>query len=374
MRKRDDRRLSSFLSDLEGGPGRRRPPEPIRAELFGVERLEHHAESLASAQHIMARPPRGRQLTTRLKDNGVMLRDAYRKIGRAIREERTISPAAEWLIDNFHVAEEQIREVQNHLPAEYYDELPKLADPPFRGDPRVFALAWEFIAHTDSRFDLPMLCRFVNAYQRVQPLTIGELWAIPLTLRLVLVENLRRAGEGIASRLSNRQEADALVDGLLGLAGNGEAGEPVEATLKRFGRKPLPTSFAVQLAQRLRDPDPKVMPALVWLNERLAAEGTSIDEIVPQEHQAQGAVNVTVHNVITSMRLASAVDWTEFVESVSLVDAELRAGSDFAAMDFPSRNLYRRAIEELARRSRHSEIEIARRALSFRPARRQHAE
>ena len=119
----------------------------------------------------------------------------------------------------------------------------------------------------------------------------------------------------------------------------------------------------MQLVQRLRDQDPAVTPALRWLDERLAAQGTTADEIVREEHQRQGAMNVTVRNVITSMRLMSAVDWAEFFESVSLVDAALRAGSDFAAMDFPTRDRYRHAIEELARGSGHSELEVARRAL-----------
>ena len=104
-------------------------------------------------------------------------------------------------------------------------------------------------------------------------------------------------------------------------------------------------------------------PALRWLDERLAAQGTTADEIVREEHQRQGAMNVTVRNVITSMRLMSAVDWAELFESVSLVDATLRADSDFADMDFPTRDRYRHAIEELARGSRHSELEVARRAI-----------
>jgi cyclic beta-1,2-glucan synthetase len=125
----------------------------------------------------------------------------------------------------------------------------------------------------------------------------------------------------------------------------------------------LPDAFAVQLVQRLRDQDPKVTRALTWLEERLAAQGTTADTIVHQEHQKQGATNVTVRNIITSMRLISDVDWTELFESVSLVDDTLRSGSDFANMDFPTRNLYRSVIEELARDSKLTELEIARAAL-----------
>ena len=124
----------------------------------------------------------------------------------------------------------------------------------------------------------------------------------------------------------------------------------------------------MQLVQRLRDQDPETTPAVGWLEERLAREGTTAEEMVRQEHQRQGATNVTVRNMITSMRLISDVDWAEFFESVSLVDEVLRAGSDFAAMDFATRDRYRTAIEELARGSDLAELEIARRAL--RPPRR----
>ena len=336
--------------------------ERICAELFGIERLEQHAESLASAQPITTRSNTGRRLATRLRENGRVLLDTYRVIAVAIREERSITPAAEWLVENFHIVEEQIREIRDDLPRGFYRQLPKLADGPFEGYPRVFGIAWAFVAHTDSRFDPQMLGKFVQAYQRVQPLTIGELWAVAITLRIVLVENLRRCAERIVGGRAARQEADALANRLLGVGGR-EA-EPPETALKGLEQAPLHRAFAVQLVQRLRDQDPKVTPALLWLDRRLLAQGTTADEIVRAEHQAQGAMNVTVRNVITSMRFMSAVDWADFFESVSHVDAVLRENSNFAAMDFPTRDRYRHAIEELARGSGHTEIEVARLAIA----------
>ena len=139
--------------------------------------------------------------------------------------------------------------------------------------------------------------------------------------------------------------------------------EPVSVVLTDYDRSPLPNAFAVQLAHRLRDQDPKVTPALTWLDERLAAQGTTVDAVVRDEHQRQGAANVTVRNIITSMRLISDVDWTELFERISLVDAALAVGTGFSDMDFPTRNLYRSAIEELARGSDHTEIEIAHRVI-----------
>jgi cyclic beta-1,2-glucan synthetase len=334
---------------------------PIRAELFSIERLEQHAETLAAAQRVTPRPAAGHSLVARLRDNGRVLLVAYRALAQATNEDRSITPAAEWLIDNFHVIDEQIREIKDDLPIGFYRQLPKLADGPLEGYPRVFGLAWAFVAHTDSRYDSEMLCRFVRAYQRVQPLTIGELWAVAITLRIVLVENLRRLADGIVERRAARQEADILADRLLGTA-ESEA-EPVASVLPGMNKTNLAPAFAVQLIHRLRDQDPKVTPALLWLDERLADQQTSADEIVREELQRQGATNVTIRNIITSMRFISAVDWTEIFESVSLVDELLRADSNFADMDFPTRDLYRHAIEELARGSTRSELDVTRLAL-----------
>ncbi len=335
--------------------------ELIRSELFSIERLEEHAVSLAMAQPVVAHRLSRGSLVTRLRDNEAELLLAYRDIAATVSAGRVITPAAEWLLDNFHLVEEQIREIRQDLPPSYYRVLPKLAEGPLLGYPRVFGLAWAFVAHTDSRVEPEALRRFVRAYQRVQPLTIGELWAVAITLRIVLVENLRRAASRIVSNRDAREEADAVADRLLGA--NGSPGEPDFPLVRdRFGREFQP-AFVVQLVQRLRDQDPQVTPALRWLEQRLSAQGQTPEQIVRDEHQKQGASNVTVRNIITSMRLLSDLDWPEFFENVSLVDEELRAGSDFAAMDFASRNLYRSAIEDIARGAKRSELEITKAAM-----------
>ncbi|WP_127088283.1 GH36-type glycosyl hydrolase domain-containing protein [Aquabacter cavernae] len=331
--------------------------KPIRDELFSVERLEEHARSLARAQPVEQRLARGHSLSGRLADNGAALLDAYRAIARAIDEGGAITPSAEWLIDNYHLVEKQIRQIRSDLPPGYYRQLPKLAAGPFTGYPRVFGVAWAFVAHTDSRFDPEMLRRFLNAYQEVQPLTIGELWAVSITLRIVLVENLRRLARLIVDERASRREADGLADRLLGASGH--VPEPVPAVLAAYEQTALPDALAVQLVHRLRDQDPRITPALTWLDQRLAAQGTTADAVVRDVQRSQGASNVTVRNIITSLRLISDVDWKDLFERVSLVDGVLEAGSTFEAMDFPTRNLYRSAIEELGRGSGVTELEVA---------------
>src|SRR6202046_3890433 len=212
--------------------------ELVRAELFGSERLEQHAASLAAAQGVTQRRAARPSLVARLKNNESVLLAAYRPSGAAVGEGRSITPAAEWLLDNYHLVEEQIREIRADLPPGFYRQLPKLVDGPFAGFPRVFGLAWACIAHSDSRFDPDSLRLFVRAYQRVQPLTIGELWAVAITLRIVLVANLRRRAARIVSGRSARQEADNVADRLLGL--NGYAADPEALTSRDAAGASLP--------------------------------------------------------------------------------------------------------------------------------------
>src|ERR1700733_8344095 len=336
--------------------------ELVRAELFGSERLEQHAASLAAAQGVTRRRSARRSLNARLRDNESVLLSSYRAIGAAVGEGRPITPAAEWLLDNYHPVEKQDRQIRQDLPPGFYRQLPKLADGPFVGYPRVFGLAWGYIATSEHRFDPDSLRLFVRAYQNVQPLSIGELWAVAITLRIVLVENLRRAAARIVSGRAARQEADNVADRLLGL--NGYAAEPDALTSRDASSASLPPAFAVKLVLRLRAQDPTITPARRWLDEHLMLQGTTADQIVHEEHQRQGTSNVTVRNIITSMRWLWDGVGPDFFESVSLIDKLLRSNSVFAAMDFASRDLYRRAIEQLARGSKQTEMAIAGAALS----------
>ncbi len=335
--------------------------EPISAEIFSVERLEQHAESLAKAQEVSPTQTAGVSLRGRLRSNASGLEAAFHTLVAGIRKGNAITPAAEWLVDNYYIVDEHIRAVRRDLPSGFYKQLPKLSHGPLRGYPRVYGLAWAVVAHSDSRFELDTLYRFCRAYQRVQPLTIGELWAIAITLRVVLIENLSRLAAGIVYRVALREEADALADKWL--LDDAVRTAPNAADRRIGEARRLPNAFAAQLFQRLRDHDPETTPALAWLHRIFAARNTTADDIVHSEHQRQGAVNLSVRNVITSLRLISSVDWAKFFESVSLVDELMRERSPHSTYDFSTRDLYRHAIEELARRSRHTEIDVARRAL-----------
>jgi cyclic beta-1,2-glucan synthetase len=337
-----------------------RGDEPIRSELFGVERLERHAASLASADRITFRPSRGVDLVGRLTDNERHLAAAYHDVVKAVEAKQDITPADEWFLDNYHVVDEQLRDVRDHLPRSYYRRLPKITEGHLQGCPRVYGIVWAYVAHTDSRVELDSLRRYIRAYQRVEPLTLGELWAIAIHLRFALVENLRRLAEDVAAAREARQLADEIADHVLasdeGIVAAGEA------MLQRLGDSRMSDAFVVRLVQRLRDRDPSTTPSLHWIERRVADQGTTSAAVVAREHQSQAASNATVRHIVTSMRWMSSIDWFTFVESVSLLDDILGESYALHALDFATRDEYRRQVELLAERADGTEMDVAREA------------
>ncbi|APR95193.1 hypothetical protein PATSB16_18510 [Pandoraea thiooxydans] len=339
-----------------GDLGPREPP--IRAELFSTERLEQHAASLAAAQVVSARRGNGRALAARAADNERVLLKCYRAISQATLQRRSITPAAEWLLDNFRVIEGLFKETRLGQAQRSYWVLPMLSDGPLHGKPRIYGVIWAFVAHTDSRFDAVLLRRFLRAYQRIEPLTIAELWAIPLTLQCVMIENLRRLSVHVIGAQTGRQKADEIADHLLAL--RAQTPQAIDTAMNKLIAEPFGSAFVVQLIQRLRYQD----ISLQRLNQQLARQAQSFDDVVQAEHAEQAAANMTVRNLITSMRDMYAFDWRPLVEDVSLVDECLRRHPVYPSMDFTTRDRYRHAIEVLAEQSRHTELEIARAAVA----------
>ena len=242
------------------------------------------------------------------------------------------------------------------LPSSFFRELPALDSGPLIGLPRIYGIAWAFTAHTDSRFDAGLLHRFVVAYQRVQPLTLAELWALPIMLRIVMIENLRRLAARIVESIDGRELADRFADELLGLGPSGMSNQPGWPFAEDL---PLPRASAAQLYQRLRYADVVAAPVLMALTDRLAKEGTHPEEVVRLEVDRQTAADLSVRNLITSLRLISSFEWQQFVEAASLVHEALCAAPLYSSMDFITRDRYRHAVEELARRAPLTELEVA---------------
>ena len=343
----------------------------MRAELFNVAQLQRHARTMAGWHEVTKpRDPRSRRgdgLLARLADNEAVLREAYALLTEAVARGRQITPAAEWLIDNFHLIEQQVRTARKHLPHSYQSELPRLANGSSPGTPRVYDLAFELISHAHGRVDAETLGAFVAAYQEVEPLQLGELWAIPIMLRLSLLENMRRVVTAITEGRRERERAAVWVDEMIEVASTDPScvvlvlAEIVEEDL------PLTDAFVAELASRLQGQGPALAVAMSWVEHRLAERGQTIDHVFELASQSQAADQVSIGNSIGSLRLLSATDWREFVESMSAVEHVLREDPSgaYPTMDFATRDRYRHVVEAIARRSPDPESEVARAAIAL---------
>ena len=245
--------------------------QPLLAELFSVSQLGQHARTLAG-WHKLA--PRGRagsdHLLARLSDNEDTLQDAYVLVTEAVKRGARITHASEWFIDNYHLIEEQIRMARRHLPRGYSRELPKLANAPSLGTPRVYDIAIELISHSHGRVDIEGLRAFVASYQALSPLRLGELWAIPIMLRLALIENLRRVVGHVTSALRDRERADYWVERMLEVAARNPGKVVLVLADMVKESPPMTNAFVAEFASRLQGQGPSLVFPIAWLEQRLA--------------------------------------------------------------------------------------------------------
>ncbi len=275
---------------------------PFRDELSSIEQLEERAKALAARFTLHPSLRRAsRRNEPRLDDNARFLETAYRVMSDDVHRGVFVTQAAEWILDNYHLIAAEIRGVRHNLPRSYYRELPKLASRELRGTARVYAMAVELVRHSDSRLDRPQLLRFMNSFQTVAPLTIGELWAWPSMLRLALIENLRRLAALTLEARAARQVANLFIDRTVA----GATGDFTALPAARHG------AFIVQLLERIREGGPRLADVRAAIDRELEARGTTAEEAIRAEHRRQASAQVSIANVI-GMALLLA-EWGQLV-------------------------------------------------------------
>ena len=346
----------------------RRLVGPIRGEVLGADRLAKHARNIARKHRLL---PEKKQrgpgpLLLRLDDSREVLDEIRERLTAAAERGVDISPAGEWLLDNAHIVQEHIREIRTNLPGGYYQELPKLATGTLAEYPRVYDVAIELIAHTEGHLSLENITLFVREYQKVSTLKIGELWAIPTMLRVGLVENIRRMTLRVSARLDEVEVADKWAERLM--AANEKSPVALTAELASFidGHPPFTPTFVTRFLQQIRGYQANFTP-LIWLEQWIGEDGPTAEEAVTRSNRRIAATQVTVANCITSLRTIARLDWKDFVESQSAMEKILRKDITgyYPKMSFATRDQYRHVVENIAKRTKLSEEDIANGALGL---------
>ncbi|MFZ1982100.1 MAG: glucoamylase family protein [Smithella sp.] len=338
----------------------------LRSELFSSKQMRQHGRTIASA-HKLGIGRTSNQLLKRLTNNEDVLFQVRNILTNAIKDNLSITPAEEWFLDNFYLIEEQIRTARKHLPKVYSRELPHLANGPSENLPRVYDIALEMISHGDGRVDSKTISLFVSSYQTVNVLKMGELWAIPIMLRLALIENIRRIAVRISKDRANRNLADYWAGKMTAIAHKDPKNLFLEIADMVRSEPPMVGAFVAEISRQLQGQGPALVLPLTWIEQRLSEYGQTIKTFVNLESQQQASDQVSISNSITSLRFLGTMNWREFVETMSEADQILRGdpGDIYVKMDFSTRDRYRHVIEEIARKSNLSESEVARLAIDL---------
>jgi cyclic beta-1,2-glucan synthetase len=341
---------------------------PLRGELLSADRLAEEARRIAARQSwVTEKRFRPTPLIPLVHSAATGLAADNRELAAAARTTGGASPAAEWLLDNYYLIEQQILLVRDDLPDGYGQELPKLTEGPYKHYPRLYEALLTLLAHTDSRLDEDHLLRFVHGYQEISPLTIGEVWAVPIMLRVGLVENVRRLSRASISYLRSELAADEWAERLVSAARDTSGALPSLLSTIDADTQGMPPAFFTRLARRLGELERGGEAINAWIDQRLASDNVVLEDAAVDAQQVQAADQVSIANSITSIRFLDALDWPDFFERVSVAEDLLRKdpAQTYAVMDFGSRDRYRHALEVLAHRSDASEIEVAQLCVSL---------
>ena len=334
---------------LDGSRGPVEPP--IRSEIFGLQRFSQHGRSLGETHRAATAGLRAATFFPRLASNIRTLREAHRYIGVQATTGYDISPAAEWLLDNFHLIEAQLKEIHEGLPKSYFRALPMLLDEPLAGLPRVYGVAWAFVAHTDGAFDEDLLMQFLSAYQETRELNLNEMWALPTTLRVVLIENLRRLAERVATNKAAREVANLVCDHI-----ETYTTHALDELLALLTQRGVGRVFLVQMAQRLRDRRSAGHSRYhEWLDHALP----DLAALQTQQPADQAADNLSVSNAVTSLRAIGDADWPDIVARTNSLMRLMLTSPVFASEDTVTRDQTLHGIEKLAKRSQLGEVAVA---------------
>lgn len=367
--------LSRFRNHFQGDTTIRyyENEAPFQSELYSSDRMSKHAKTIAQAHKIHVDGKPSDQLLKRLDNNEVALLEVRNLLVATIKAGTAITPGGEWLLDNFYLIEEQVVLARKHLPKGYSEGLPYLTNGIAPNTPRVYNLALEIISHSDGRVDMQTLSSFIGAYQTSDNLTLGELWAIPIMIRLAVLENLRRVCVKIALDMTDHNLAEYWAHKMIATT-NEEPGDLILTISDMVRSKPtLSNPFVASFVRMLQGKGPILELPLNWMEHQLSARGTSSNDLVRKENQKQAADQVSVRNSIGTLRFIGATDWREFVETLSSVENILRsdASGTYSAMDFATRDSYRHVIEYISKNSLLSETQVAQKVVEL--ASNQHA-
>ncbi|RMD84520.1 MAG: DUF3131 domain-containing protein [Candidatus Dadabacteria bacterium] len=360
---------SSFhppYDEKRNGSGPYTVEKPLRQDLLSQDGLILRALSIAEQYKTV---PFSRwkavNIYRRFTQNVKVIDQTYNVLREYARNDEPLTPGGEWLLDNYHIIDQHVRDIKVLFPRGFYRSLPLIKEGPFEGFLRVYFLAVEYLSHTDSVVDPDSITNFIQAYQSNEPLSIGELWAFPIMLRFALLENLRRLSEVALKEKSEQERIDSAMS-KIEKDKNIKSSDIMILFVNEFSQKDsFSTTEAAYIAKKLRMLGDRGSLALEWFEQRLRESGQDLNASIAEEHRSQAANRISIGNTVTSLKRVSREDWKKWFEANSRVDAVLRLDPSewYSLCDFETHDRYRDVIEKYSKKTGISEVAIAEKIL-----------
>ena len=301
----------------------------------------------------------------RLAENYNFILSVYNDLSSDIQLNEQFSPVSEWLLDNFYFVEELVKDLQRGLSKKTFSKLPDLRGGDFKNYPRIFALIMELVNHTDGKINEEDLLKYVRVYQEENVLYDREIWAIPVVMKIALIENIRHISEDIQATQNQRRRAEVIFDSWITGDDMGEIRDSVKLSIKEFDETNF--LFIEHLLYHLRKSGKNYTDFLNVIEETLENQGTTIEKSIRKENEFQSSNTVAMGNYITSLKYFSTLEWSTIFEEISFVGNILKEdpAEIYPLMDIATRNYYKGKVEELAAAYGVSETYVAKEAIEI---------
>ncbi len=341
----------------------------INGTLLDKNQLENHLQKIASSHNLSNKSQKDTYPVPQMLENFKIIEQVYNLLNEHLKLGISIHPAGEWLLDNLYIIEETVKQIQKELTLKKYTNFVGVANGTYKGFARIYVLASEIVAYTDNKIERKDLEDYLASYQTKKTLSMEEIWNIGTFLQIAIIENIREICEKIYSCQIQKYKAENIVERLIENKTRPEQHFRVGQVkkLEKDVFKDMKYPFIEYMSYILKRYGKKGYSYLKALEEAVEMTGTSVSEVIKKEHFDIAVRKVSIGNSITSIKKIQRINFLEIFEKINGVEEILRQDPShvYEKMEDKTKEYYRNRIKEISKKTKISEIYIAKKALEL---------
>ena len=341
----------------------------INGTLIDEEQLGKHLQKIASNYNIVNKSDKITYPIPHMLENFKVIQKVYNILNEHVKLGISIHPAGEWLLDNLYIIEQTVKQIEKELTLKKYTNFVGIANGQYKGFARVYVLAGEIVAYTDNKIEREQIERCLEEYQTKKTLSMEEIWNIGIFLQLAIIENIREIAEKIYNVQMQKYRAENIVERLVE---NKEKSDLKfkNSTINKAAKNSfseIKYPFVEYMSYILKRYGKKGYCYLKALEETVEMAGTTVSDVIKKEHFDIALRKVSIGNSITSIKKIQRINFLEIFEKINGVESILRLdpANVYDKMDSNTKDYYRNTIKEISKKTKISEIYIARKMLDL---------